>query len=155
MLAGTGCSFDRAEPQADRPPAPSAAVSPTHVAEPTPKASPRRDRRGVTCVPVDEAVAADIAAGAAAGFELVPGLTAAYRPRSLPGTYLVVMVFTRPGGGAADAGVWAVRGSIAPGRHGPITSVDRVAREVTTWPRDGRVDEAAVAVSEVRACTLV
>lgn len=159
LLAAAACSADRdREPDVARTPdptastasSPSAEASAPSTATPSPSAS-----RGVTCLRVAEDMAAAIAARSIDPIRPVPGRAFAYRPLGLRGTYLVVMVFTGPGRPEPEMGVWAVRRSIEPDEHGMISSVDRIARYVTSWPVARLVVEEDFRVSEVRACTLV
>ena len=51
-------------------------------------------------------------------------------------------------------GVWTVQRSLDPADHGPIASIDKIARFVTSWPVARRIVEDDFRVSEARACTL-
>jgi hypothetical protein len=170
MLAGAACSADGPEPRADPTASPSATgqagsdpdtsdgsdASTEPAEEPGSGTTPTtRPSKGVVCLPVDDATARAIAARSIDPIRPVPGRSVAYRPLGLRGTYLVVMVFTGPGRSEPQMGVWAVRRSIEPGELGQVSSVDRIARYVTSWPVARHVVEEDFRVSEVRACTLV
>ena len=171
LVTSTGCSSDDGTPRTDPPttagastealstsqaPEPTPEETPEQTPEETPTASPKPKGypNRVTCLPVDDDMAGAIAAGSPETLTPVPGSSVAYQPADLEGTYLVVMVFTGPGRLEGAMGVWAVQRSIEPGDHGAISSVDRIARFVTTWPVAQRVVEDDIRVSEVRACTL-
>lgn len=164
LLAAAACSADRdREPDVARTPdttastasSPSAEASAPSTAGPSTATPSPSASRGVTCLRVAEDMAAAIAARSIDPIRPVPGRAFAYRPLGLRGTYLVVMVFTGPGRPEPEMGVWAVRRSIEPDEHGMISSVDRIARYVTSWPVARLVVEEDFRVSEVRACTLV
>lgn len=152
LVAGAGCStIAEKTPAAPTTPA----TQPTHPGLPRPSVTPTRlnRHRGVVCLPVDEAVARDITAGASTGTNLVAGRAFAYRPRELGGAYLVAMQLTDAG--ELKLGVWVVETSIVPGEHGPISAADAVAQQVTSWPHASEVGPESIRVSEVRACQLV
>jgi hypothetical protein len=166
LLAGTACSADEPEPRADptssapteqRPSASDETRPPEEPGTDEPETEPTSSEatRGVTCLPVEDATARAIAGRSIDPIRPVPGRSVAYRPLGLRGTYLVVMIFTGPGRSEPQMGVWAVRRSIEPGELGQISSVDRIARYVTSWPVARGVVEDDYRVSEVRACTLV
>ena len=162
LLVVAACSADDGGPGADpTSPAPSSSTTGrTESAEPADdteagEPAPSPAAKGVTCLPVDDATARDIAEGSIDPIRPVPGRSVAHRPRGMNGTYLVVMVFTGPGRAEPQMGVWAIKRSIEPGDHGPIQSIDRIARYVTSWPVARWIVEDDFRVSEARACTLV
>ena len=150
----TTADADAASPSTSEPPEPTPTASKAPEASPEPSPTPTTYPNRVICLPVEDAMASDITAGSPESITPVPGRSVAYQPADLPGTYLVVVVFTGPGRLEGAMGVWTVRRSIDPEDHGPIASVDRIARFVTSWPVARRVVEDDFRVSEVRACTL-
>lgn len=168
LLVLGACSADRGDSSSDPTSTSSRASAdePSRSAEPTDEAGDTDAEvdagtetasasEGVSCERVDDATAQDIADGSIDPIDPVPGRSVAYRPDGMNGTYLVVMVFTGPGRPEPEMGVWAVKRSIEPDDHGPIQSIDRIARYVTSWPVARWIVEDDFRVSEARACTLV